>query len=244
MKPLAGLAVLALLCASVPARAQDLKSLKEKYAKGGQKAPAAPEPGPEAVPNPAELTIADIENHILQSPDCMKNSDETAEIAPALKGKYGLVACHDVYNGWSQILLVPKTPANPSRQLQYASVPGYKLLRARIADHYLVLVFDKQTQYLDLLKEEKAGAGFGLAGIVADGELTRFEDMAAFKDALKTYGDVKADSDLMAKIEGLASKAVGKRPHRLSARKINGSWFVYALSEGEFFQVWPEKKAP
>lgn len=250
MKPLVLAALSALVFSAGVLQAQvtkettdSLKDLKKKYAAGGQK-PAAAAEAP-ANPDSAEMTVADLEALLLKVSGCRKNPDDTAQLSADLKGKYSLVSCHDEIEGWRQVVLVPKA-VSPNRQLQYGSMVGHKLLRARLVDHYLVLQFDKQVQYLDLLKQEKdlsgKDTGFALAGFVADQSLSRFEDVGIFKDALKNYAGVAESSELQAKIADLAAKAAGGKRYRLQASKPKDSWVVIVTSDGSLIQVWPESK--
>ncbi|MBI2789457.1 MAG: hypothetical protein HYX59_12305 [Elusimicrobia bacterium] len=264
MKPLVPALLTLLLCSAVPLRAQvatepsdSLKDLKKKYAKGGQK-PEAPKGSPAAesgapapapiggapapAPSPADsgLSIGELEMLLLRSPDCKKNPDDTAQMARELKGKYAIVSCHSEIDGFSQIVLVPKSASVPGQQLRYASVRDAKLLRARIVDHYLVLQFSSQVQYLDLLKEDQGT--LALSGYVAQDALSRFEDIVIFKDALKNYGGVAESSEMLAGLDEGVARAVGSKRHGLEASKIRGEWVVVAKSQGNFFQIWPKAK--
>lgn len=264
MKPLVPALLALLMCSAVSIRAQvatepsdSLKDLKKKYGSGGQKpetpkgAPAAPPATETGAPAPAPIggapvredkgmPIGELEALLLRALDCKKNPADTAEIAPALKGKYGVIACADPIDGLVQIILVPKSAAVPGQQLRYGSTQGLKLLRARIVDHYLALQFDKQIQYLDLAKEDDGG--FALSGYIADDRFMKFEDMVIFKDALKNYGGVAASSEMLAALDEGVARAVGSKRHGLEASKIRGEWVVVAKSQGNFFQIWPKAK--
>lgn len=269
MKPLVPALLSLLLCSAVSLRAQtlspdasdSLKELKKKYAAGGQKPEApkgtpaaeagAPAPAPIAgapAPEPKGISVGELEMLLLRSPECKKNPADTADIAPGLKGKYGVISCDSPIDGLQQIILVPKSASTPGQQLRYASVQGLKLLRARIVDHYLALQFDKQVQYLDLLKTEKdpqtGYETFVLSGFMAEDKLARFEDMAIFKDALKNYGGVAENSEMLAKLDERVAQAVGSKRRGLEASKVRGEWVVAAKSQGNFFQIWPEAATP
>lgn len=242
MKPLV-LAVLSALAAIVPLRAQTVAELKKKYAQGGQKAELAPAGVPAPIASAPDITIAEIEKLLLQDPSCKKG--DTTQLKAGLKDSFGLVSCLDPIDGVRAIVLVPKE-FSPSRQLMYGSVVGFKLLNARLVDHYLVVQFDKQQQYLDLLKQGVDPAtgkdyGFKLAGYVQDDTLAAFEDVVIFKDALKNYGGVGASSEMLAKIEGLTAKLTGGKPYRLRAARVKGEWVVTVTSDGNVALVWPEK---
>lgn len=270
MKPLVPALLALLLCSAVSLRAQvvtepsdSLKELKKKYASGGQKpeapkgAPVAPPAAETGAPAPAPIggapvkedkgmPIGELEMLLLRMPDCKKNPADTAQMAPDLKGKYGVIACDSPIDGPHQILLVPKSAAVPGQQLRYGSTQGLKLLRARIVDHYVVLQFDKQMQYLDLLKTQKnphtGYDEFVLSGYVAEERLMKFEDMVIFKDALKNYGGVPENSEMLAGLDEGVAKAVGSKRHGLEAGKIRGEWVVVAKSQGNFFSIWPKAK--
>ncbi len=243
MKPLV-LAVLSALVftpalsAQEPDAATRLKEMKQKYAASGQKPDAA------AAPAAADegTTIAALEALLLKSKECKKNPADTAQLADNLKGKYGVIACSDAIDGVRQIVLVPKSVV-PGQQLMYGSAVGYKLLRARLVDHYLVLQFDKQVQYLDLFKQEE-GVGFVLAGFVVDQSFQKFEGVGILNDALKNYAGVAASSAMLTQLPTLTAKAVGGKRYLLQASKVKDFWVVSATSEGTVFQVWPEKKQP
>lgn len=256
MKPLIPAVLSLLVFASVPLRAQmteeysdSLKDLKKKFGKGAQKPALKDTSSTETAPVPETpgIAIADIETMLLKFPGCKKNPEDTAQLADELKGKYGLISCHDEIDGLRQYVLVPKE-VTPGQQLVYGSVVGIKLLRARYVDRYLVLQFDKQTQYLDLLKQEKspdgADAGFALSGFVSDGRVERFEDLGIFKDALMVYAGVAKSSELLSKLPSLVKKAVGSKRFRLNGAKMNGDWVVTVTSDGNITQIWPEGKQP
>lgn len=166
------------------------------------------------------------------------------DLAKRLQGKFGVVACDDQIDGLKQIVLTPKS-VSPAQQLAYGSSysggVNYKLLDARFFDHYLVLKFDKQTQYLDLEKMENGA--FALAGFVADRNASRFEDDAAFADALKNYmgiapsaPDAKAAEELAARVK----QAVGENKHRLNGSLVNGELVVIVTAQGETSGIWPK----
>lgn len=256
MKPLVPAVLSLLLFSAAPLRAQmtdeysdSLKELKKKFGKDGQKPAFKDASSTETAPAPETpgMAIADIEAMLLKSPGCKKNPEDTAQLSASLKGKFGLVSCHDEIDGLRQYVLVPKEVA-PGQQLAYGSVVGYKLLRARLVDHYLVLQFDKQTQYLDLVKQDKAAdgsdSGFSLAGFVAGDSASRFEDVGIFKDALLNYAGVAKSSELLAKLPSLVAKTVGTKRFRLNADKVKGEWVVTITSDGNVSLLWPEKQRP
>ncbi|UPT73011.1 MAG: hypothetical protein M0D55_14045 [Elusimicrobiota bacterium] len=201
-----------------------------------------PTPGGEG-----SIAIADLEALLLKSPECKKNPDDTKDLAANLKGKYGIISCTSEIEGTQQIILVPKSDANPSQQLKYGnSTSGgqtYKLLRARFADHYLVLVFDKQVQYLDLLKQ--AEGGFALAGFVADKNASKFQDVVIFVDALKHYMALTgADTGALTAVPERLRAAVGSKAYSLTGAYANGALIVTVTSGGETFSIWPKVTKP
>lgn len=233
---------------AVPDSSDSLKELKKKYASGGQKPVTKEAPATETAPIPGVpgMAIADLEALLLKSSDCSKKPEATADIAAGLKGKYGLVSCRNEIDGLQVLLLVPKSEAVPGQMLKYGSVQGAKLVGARLVDHYFVIEFDKQTQYLDLIKTEKDPQsdyeGFALAGFVAEDNFSRFEDMGIFIDALKNYGGVR-DQALLSKVSASTAKLVNGKRFRMSAGKVKGEWVIVVTHNGgQIDTVWPEKK--
>ncbi len=194
-----------------------------------------------------EVSIADLEALLLKSPECRKNPDDTKDLASGLKGKYGIVACNREIEGLQQIILVPKSATAPDQQLAYGNVTGFKLLRARFYDHYLVLQFDKQVQYLDLLKQGKDGDGkdngFALSGFVAEKSASKFADAGAFVDALRNYmGTVPAAA--LTEVPKRVQASVGGKPYNLTGGFPKDVLVVTVTSAGDTFMVWPELKRP
>lgn len=257
MKPLVPALLSLLLCSAVSLRAQvatepsdSLKELKKKYANGGQKPEIKEASATETAPVPGDpgMPIADLEALLLRSPECTKNPGATAELGAALKGRYALVFCRNEIDGLQVILLVPKSASVPGQQLRYGSIRGFKLLGARLVDHYFVIEFDKQTQYLDLIKTEKDPQsdyeGFVVAGFVVDDSFSRFEDMGIFIDALKRYGGVR-DQEMLSRIPASTAKLVNGKRFRMSAGKVKGEWVVVVTHNGgQYDTVWPEAKKP
>lgn len=192
------------------------------------------------------VSIADLENLLLKSPECKKNPDDTKDLASGLKGKYGIIACNSPIDGLQQIILVPKSASTPGQQLRYGNVPGFKLLRARFYDHYLVLQFDKQVQYLDLLKQDQDGgkdSGFALSGFVADKNASKFGDSMAFVDAIKNYIP-GVPSGAFTEVPKRVAAALGNKPYNLTGAYAKEVFVVNVTSGGETFMVWPEVKKP
>lgn len=198
-------------------------------------------------PTEGEMSIADLEALLLKSPECKKNPDDTKDLASGLKGKYGIIACSNPIDGLQQIILVPKSATAPGQQLRYGNVPNFKLLRARFYDHYLVLQFDKQVQYLDLLKQGKdedgKDNGFALSGFVAEKNASKFSDANAFVDALKNYmGTVPAAA--LTEIPKRVQSSLGNKPYNLTGGFPKDVLVVTVTSGGDTFMVWPELKRP
>lgn len=192
------------------------------------------------------VSIADLEALLLKSPECKKNPDDVKDLAPGLKGKYGIIACNSPIDGLQQIILVPKSAATPGQQLRYGNVPGFKLLRARFYDHYLVLQFDKQVQYLDLLKQDQEGgkdSGFALSGFVADKNASKFGDALAFVDAIKNYVP-GVPSGAFTEVPKRVAASVGSKPFNLTGAYAKEVFVVTITSGGDTFMIWPELKKP
>ncbi len=231
-----------------------IEDLKNKY-KNGQKPEGDPRAsGPEG--KPVEMGAADIEALLLRSPQCSKKAEDAALVAANLKGQYGIVRCADPIDGLRAIVIVPKSDAK-NQQLVFASIPaspradggmdrGHKLVGARLVDHYLVLQFNTQVQYLDLLKKDTANSAEGayvLSGFVADERTDYFTNIVIFQDALKTYLGV-TDPELFAKLPKAAAEAAKGNPQRLSAQRVNGAWVILGTSNGETYKLWPKPTTP
>lgn len=234
-----------------------MKALKEKYRDqkraiegapqsqglgAGIMAPALAASSTQAPPPQGrEMSIAELEALLLKVQYCEKNPRDTAELAPDLKGKVGLVTCRKDPANPEAFVLVPKS-VRPEQQLMYAGQAGLKFLGARFVDHYLVLQFDKQIHYLDLRKPTPNG--FSPAGYAVGGDLDQFSDFGAFSHALKTFSGVKADSKLLTQLPALISKVAGSESYRLGAREHQGEWYVVVATKIGATRVWPEMKTP
>jgi hypothetical protein len=191
------------------------------------------------------MAIADLENLLLKSPECKKNPDDVKDLASGLKGKYGIISCNSPIDGLQQIILVPKSASTPGQQLKYGNVSGFKLLRARFFDHFLVLQFDKQVQYLDLLKQDKDGegkeSGFALSGFVTEKNASKFADVGAFVDALKNYMGITsgADTGAFAEVPKRAASVLAGKPFNLTGGFPKDVLVVVATSGGNQYTLWP-----
>lgn len=193
-----------------------------------------------------EMSIADLELALLKSGKCKKNPDDTKDLASGLKGKYGIISCNDQIEGLQQVILVPKSVQNPAQQLTYGNVEGFKLLRARYFDHYLVLQFDKQQQYLDLVKYEKDANGkpsFAMSGFVMDKNASKFSDANALADALTYYMGIKsgsADAGAISEVPKRAAQVLAPKAYNLTAGFPKDVLVVVATSGGEQYHLWPK----
>lgn len=195
----------------------------------GGTTPGGTTPGTD--PNGAEMAISDLENLLLKDQNCKKA--DTAAMADALKGKFGMVVCK-TSSGANVILLVPKSMAD-DQQMVFKSVQGAGLLNGRIVDQFAVLQFDSQVQYLDLRK--KTAKGFELVGFVsnkdaggppveAGGRRPGMTNLTIFMDALANYMDVPANAPVL--------KALPKRVTDL----FGGTVDLQAKYSGETLQVF------
>lgn len=196
-----------------------------------------------AVPPVSEL--AALEASTLKSPACEKRPDDVKELAPELRDKFSLLSC-EYKSGLSMVLLAPKDVMS-NRRLDYRSIKdggrAIALRGARFFGHYLVLEFEGQTQYLDLLKPDPEIAGFEPAGFVSEGTASRFEDVAPFADALRNYmGIAESDEDFAAAddVSRRLPDLVGGAPYRLTA-SVNGRGELIAVVKtgGRSIKLWP-----
>jgi hypothetical protein len=195
------------------------------------------------------MSIADLEALLLRSPECKKNADDIKDLAAGLKGKYGIISCNTEVDGLQQIILVPKTASTPSQQLRYGNVSGFKLQRARFFDRYLVLVFDKQVQYLDLLKADKDAdgkeGGFALSGFISEKNASKFADSNAFSDALRHYmGVAGADTAAITEVPKRVASTLPGKAYNLSGQVLPTGLVVVATSGGEQYGIWPKLVPP
>ena len=206
-------------------------------------------PGGGTTPTEGSMPIADLEALLLKNPDCKKNPDDVKDLAADLKGKYGIVSCTSAIDGLQQIVLVPKSARAPAQQLAYGSVPGYKLQRARFVDHYLVLQFDKQVQYLDLLKQDKdpdgKESGFAVSGIVGFPEknASRFTDVGVLMDAFRVYMGVTS-AEALREVPKRVEEHLKGKPYNLTAAFPKGELVVNGVSGGDVYMFWPKLELP
>ncbi len=195
---------------------------------------AAPEGG---------VSVADLEALLLKSPDCTKDPNDTKSIAADLKGKYGLITCDQKH-----ILLLPMSAGitDQQKELKY----GQKLYKARIVDHFLVLVFAKHVQYMDLLKQSTDANGntdFAVSGMVdlAQKNASEFSSPIAFADALEHYMGVNAGTLTETELRKRAVQALGRKPYTLEGGSKGGELTVRAVSEDEVrYPLWPTVLKP
>lgn len=243
MKPLVLLlSALVLLPSSLQAQTapDSLKELKKKYAGAGQRPEAALLASAEAPQGAAgpEMRVEDLERLLLMSPLCKVRPEEKAALDDGLKGKYGIVTCAPA-GGVQVIVIVPRS-VSPDQQVRYQGFPDRKLLGGRLFDHYLVLDFEGQSQYLDLLRH-KPSVGFELSGYFDGSALVEFLTLGSFMDALKHYAGF-SEAELSDFI--VSAMSVGGRgtPYRLDGRKEGSSWILTRWTDGQTHQVWPVRK--
>lgn len=246
MKPLA-LVLSAFVLLAAPLHAQvaaeadslgKMSALKKKYAKEAQKPQGAEEAPAAAKPAGEGIAVPDLQNLLLQDPACAAKPEDTAELAPDLKGRYGLVACRRS-GDLELIVLVPRELVK-HQQVRYQGASGRRLLGGRFFGHYLVIEFEGQSQYLDLL-QYKDLVGFPLSGYAAAGkDVNEFGDPAVFADALKRYAGFKDEA--LAGVSAYAAKAAnGRSKIHLEAHQAAPEWVVFASFPGELWQLWPKE---
>jgi len=219
-------------------------------------------------PNRPEMAIIDLEKLLLRDATCKKYDKDTALMADRLKGKYGMVMCNPSGKpgGDQAILLVPKAVWS-DQQMAFKSIaagangsPAAVMVKGRIVDHYLVLQFDSQVQYLDL--DKKKEGGFELVGMVSgkgdkleaagppaeEGKARAgMDNMIIFLDALREYMAVPAkDSGVYAAVPKRVTEQVGAgKPFGLTGSYANGDLIVTATKgDGPGFQIWPAVVLP
>lgn len=246
MKPLAFLALLSVLAVPAaagstekpdPLKAGDTAALKERF-----KSQVPPAVSPEVqFPASPEISIEELERLLLLDKRCKKNPDDTKDLAPEFKGKYGLIACEDGQQNMQEMLLVPRSVSR-SQQMLFEAPAGVKLLRARFAGHYFVLEFDTQIQYLDLRRQTKFG--FELGGFVANKRADRFTELPIFLDALKNYlgaGDGGPHAAAIEKVRRSAKETTFREFEAILSDK--GILTVMGLTaNGTRYLLWPELK--
>lgn len=193
------------------------------------------------------VSIADLTALLLKDPNCKQNPDDTKDLDPSLKTSFGLVTCTSDVEGTRQIVLVPASVA-PSQQLAYGNTTSngqsFKLLRARFFGKYLVLVFDKQIQYLDLTKMDNGS--FAMAGFVADKNASKFGDVTIFVDALRNYMGISGgkDAEAFTAVPARLKSEIGGKAYLLTGAFSNGDLIVTVTSGGETFSIWPKITKP
>ncbi|MDP3542192.1 MAG: hypothetical protein Q8T11_06930 [Elusimicrobiota bacterium] len=212
--------------------------------------PGGPNPGP--VPEGGYTFREFVRTFLagdIASGKCKINDADMKDLSRDLHDRYGVVACNDERKGPHAIVIVPKTAATPDQQLEYKSIPGtatapaYRFVRVRFFDHYLVLEFDKQVQYLDLLKQGKDG-GFALAGFVADRNGSKFTDAKAYVDALGRYMGTGVPAAALTEVPRRIQAALGNKPYYVTGGFADGVLTVHVQSGGGSFIVWPEVTYP
>ncbi len=202
------------------------------------------------------MSVADLELHLfklaIEEGKCQKADIKL--MAEDLKDKFRLVTCGKA--GEKQVILLTPLSIEPKRQMIFSNIekPPLALLNGRIVDHYLVLQFDKQVQYLDLNKKtEKKGFAIGgfVSNLVAGGdpddkEKSGMTNMMIFIDALRYYMDVPSSSAVFAEVPKRVKAALGDKRFDLQASYSDGTLVVIGRGEvgGPTFQVWPGVNTP
>ncbi|MBI2385000.1 MAG: hypothetical protein HYV14_03190 [Elusimicrobia bacterium] len=222
---------------------------------GGAANPGGANPGGNPGGNPSNdgsVSLADLETLTMREFEakqgsCKKNPDDIKDLADSLKGNYGILTCEDPVEGKSQTVLVPKSAEALDQRFRYRNSKGLLLKRARFYDHYLVLVFDKQVQYLDLLKFEKDAEGtasFAMSGYIDEKKnAAKFVDAKALSDALRYYmGVTGEDAAAVDEVPKRVARVLPGKAYNLSGG-IAGSpkavLVVVAISGGLQYNIWP-----
>jgi len=207
---------------------------------------------------PPGKPIAELEMLLLKLPECKKG--DTAKLAKDLEKTFGLVTCNKTNKpeDMEVFVLVPAS-VRTEQQMKYSSItaegnqPAMHLLGGRMVDHYLVLQFDKQVHYLDLLKP--TARGFDMAGFVADGKTggdanSGFKEVPIFMDALSKYmGVTGQDTKALDEVPGRMAKMFGGKPfvYIQASYRPEGSGkqlVVNGAASGGGFEVWPKFDPP
>lgn len=213
-----------------------------------------------------ESTIAELEALLMKAPNCRKYPNSTSEMAPELKGKYGVIMCNPkkVAEEETAIILTPLSVAQ-GQQVVFNSSKKTKIVHARIVGNYVVLQFDTQVQYLDIRKRVPTGFEFVamLTGIGPEGgdkEVNGPPVEAGYArhgaphisivlDALRSYMSVPAKDKVFTELQKRVDDRFKGKPYELVAT-LNGGGLVITASEpgGANSEIWPnvveQPKAP
>lgn len=194
------------------------------------------------------LPIADLEMLLLALPECKKLPGGVEKLDKALEKTFGLVTCNKTNKPEDlQVFVLVPSSVRKEQQLMYsANETAKNLLNGRFLGHYLVLQFEKQVLYLDLLKPTKDG--FDVVGFVADGATggdakTGFKDMLTFMDALTNHmgvkgEDTKAFSEVPARMKKIGSFVYIQAKYRAGVGDKK-QLVVDGAASGGGFEVWP-----
>ncbi len=171
---------------------------------------------------------------------CKENPEDTALLAPKLKGQYGVVYCTDAIDGRHGIVLVPKSAQAPNQQLTFKDST---IRRARFVDHYVAIEFDKMVQYMDLLKQEDGG--FAVSGLfqLASKSASEFSSPTLLVDALRHYMGIEpgsSDAEAFTAVPERVAAKLGGKPCRLTGTLTNGGLVVMVKAGGEPLEAWPQ----
>ncbi len=215
---------------------------------GGGTTPGGTTPG--GKPSSGGRPIADIELLLLNSAsNCKKLEGGVEKLDKSLVKTFGLVTCNRTNKPQDlEVYIIVPSSVRAEQQLMYgANATAKNLLSGRFLGHYLVLQFEKQVIYLDLLKPNDSG--FDGAGHVIDGATggdakSGFKDMVPFMDALTNYmgvkgEDTKAFSDVPTRMEKIKSFVYIQAKYRdgVGGKK---QLVVDGAANGSSFEVWPD----
>ncbi len=216
---------------------------------GGGTTPTTPGGGGTTIPSGGK-PIAELEMLLLKLPECKKLPGSVEKLDKALEKTFGLVTCNKTNKPEDlQVFVLVPSSVRPEQQLMYsANETAKNLLSGRFLGHYLVLQFEKQVHYLDLLKP--TGTGFEVVGFVSEGTTggdakTGFKDMVTFMDALTNHmgvtgEDTKAFSEVPARMEKIGSFVYIQAKYRQDGAKKQ--LVVDGAAGGGGFEVWPNFK--
>jgi hypothetical protein len=239
LRSLSFLAALVLL--SAPALAQvvkddktgDASELKKRFA--GKQRPEDARKGGAQAEKGDEASAEELEGLLLAAGDGYKKDEaDTTSLDADLKTTIRIVHRDDLAGFKEYAVIVPKEVA-AGRQLVYKSVvtsrPPLLLKRVWGHKHFLVLEFDKQQQYLDLLRPDK-DSGFVLAGFVVSDDgvpsARQFRDPDAFASALETFVKIPVPPGFAERVKTVT----GGAPYYLEASKTSRGPVVLILSKG------------
>jgi len=189
---------------------------------------------------PAGSGAEDVINLLLAEVPGKCKREDYSKLRADLKGKYGLVACTDARTGVEEVLVVPIAPETTGGQIRYGSVPGYQLKKARLVDHYIVLTFDKQVQYLDFLKKDAEGRFIMNGQIDLPGKgAQKFSDVDLYVDAMINTMGIAQSDESVTEVPKRVKASMGSKPYYISSGFSLGKLVVSVVTGGTERSVWP-----